>query len=133
MNDSIARDVELETSPDRVWDAISDPARLREWLAEEVELVLEPGGEASFIVDGAPRTGWVEEVSPPDDTGSSRLVFWWQAIDEPASRVTIELEPTQDGTRLRVEEARPLEVLDLIGIPLPGSGGQMSGPALVAA
>ncbi len=38
-----------------------------------------------------------------------------------------------DTTRLRIVETRPLEVLDLVGIPLPGHGGARYGPALVAA
>jgi uncharacterized protein YndB with AHSA1/START domain len=133
MIDSIARDVELETSPEAVWDAISDPERLREWLADEVALTPVPGGDASFVVDGQERTGWVEEVSPPDEAGAARLTFWWQAAGEPASRVTIELEAIDGGTCLRVQETRPLEVLDLVGMPMPGSGGQGGGPMLVAA
>jgi uncharacterized protein YndB with AHSA1/START domain len=141
MIDSIARDVELEAGPEDVWDAISNPERLREWLADDVQLSLTPGGEASFVLDGEPRSGWVEEVCRPDETGSGRLAFWWQASGEPASRVSIELMPGErGGTRLRIQESRPLEVLDVVGIPLCGHGGQMRdsggqthGPALVAA
>ncbi len=53
--------------------------------------------------------------------------------DEPASRVELKIEERGDGTRLRVVETRPLEVLDLVGVPLPGLGGAGYGPALVAA
>jgi uncharacterized protein YndB with AHSA1/START domain len=133
MIDSIAREVDLEANPAQVWEAISDPERLREWLAEDVAFEPEPGAPASFTVDGARRTGWVEEVCPPDESGCARLAFWWQEGDEPTSRVIIELEPLGSGTRLRVEESRPLEILDLVGVPLGGMGGQMSGPILVAA
>jgi uncharacterized protein YndB with AHSA1/START domain len=133
MVDSIVREVDLETTLERVWKAISDPERLREWLAEDVAFEPEPGATASFTVDGARRTGWVEEVCRPDESGGARLVFWWQEGDEPTSRVIIELEPLGNGTRLRIEESRPLEILDLVGVPLGGTGGQMSGPALVAA
>ena len=43
------------------------------------------------------------------------------------------LEQEADGyTRLRVVEARPLEVLDVTGIPLAGSGGVQHGPAMLA-
>jgi hypothetical protein len=31
-----------------------------------------------------------------------------------------------------VVESRPLDVLDLVGMPLPGIGGPSFGPALVA-
>ena len=62
------------------------------------------------------------------------LAFWWGRHGEPATRVELTLEPDGDGlTCLRVIEGRPLEVLDLVGIPVPGSGGQARGPAMLAA
>ena len=53
--------------------------------------------------------------------------------DEPASRVELRIDAQGDSTRLRVVETRPLDVLDLVGVPLPGAGGATYGPALVAA
>jgi uncharacterized protein YndB with AHSA1/START domain len=74
-------------------------------------------------------TGWVEEADPPE-----RLVFWWGDDGEPATRVELTLEPEgDDRTRLRVVESRPLEVLDVTGIPLPRGGSSSYGPAMVAA
>ena len=35
------------------------------WLADEVELELRPGGDASFRIGDEVRTGWVEEVRAP--------------------------------------------------------------------
>ncbi len=136
MTDRIKRICELEATPDAVWRALTDPDWLSSWLADEAELELVPGGEARFVVDGRERAGWVEEVTPPADGRAGRLSFWWQEDDEPASRVTFELVPCSDGTRLRIDETRPLEMLDLVGIPLRGAGGSGSssfGPALVAA
>ena len=64
---------------------------------------------------------------------AERLAFWWSADGEPASRVELTLEPATEGdTRLHVIEARPLEVLDVAGIPLPGGGGAPYGPSMVA-
>jgi uncharacterized protein YndB with AHSA1/START domain len=136
MTDRIERLCRLSAAPADVWRALSDPAWLRSWFAEEAELELQPGGEARFVVDGRERSGWVEEVLSPGENGSGRLTFWWQQEDEPASRVTFELEAHNDGTWLRIVETRPLEVLDLVGIPLRGAGGAGGtsfGPALVAA
>lgn len=142
MTDRFQRDLDLDADLAAVWRAITDPEWLREWLAEDVEIELWPGGEARFIVDGVRRSGWVEEVSPPAGDGpprGGRLTFWWQPDedqDEPASRVSLELTETARGTRVRLTETRPLEVLDLIGIPLRdagGRGGPRYGPALVAA
>jgi uncharacterized protein YndB with AHSA1/START domain len=136
VTDRIERICELDTAPVAVWPALTDPAWLCSWLADEVELELRPGGEARFVVDGRERTGWVEEVSAPAAGRAGRLSFWWQEDDAPASRVMFELEPRGGGTLLRIVETRPLEVLDLIGIPLRsagGAGGSSFGPALVAA
>jgi uncharacterized protein YndB with AHSA1/START domain len=121
MTDQIERELVLPAPPEQVWELVTSGG----FLAEEVELDLVPGGEARFGVKG----GWVEEVSP-----GARLVFWWGPEDEPATRVELTLEPYPDHqTRLRVIEGRPLEVLDLVGIPVPGSGGQARGPAMLAA
>ena len=136
MTDRIERLCKLDVSPAEAWPAITDPAWLCRWLAEEAELELHVGGEARFVVEGRERSGWVEEVTPPSEGRAGRLSFWWQEEDEPASRVTFEVVPTAAGTRLRIDETRPLEVLDLVGIPLGGTDGlgrAPFGPALVAA
>jgi uncharacterized protein YndB with AHSA1/START domain len=136
VTDRIERICELDAAPAVVWQALTDPDWLCSWLADEAELELVPGGEARFVVDGRERSGWVEEVIAPTDGRTGRLSFWWQEDAEPASRVTFEIEAAEEGTRLRIGEARPLEVLDLVGIPLRGAGGAGAssfGPALVAA
>jgi uncharacterized protein YndB with AHSA1/START domain len=130
MTDEIERELLLPAPPEQVWEVVTAPG----FLAEEVELDLEPGGDARFVDGDDRRTGWVEEAVPPGAGEPARLAFWWSTDDEPASRVELTLEPDADGyTKLRVVEARPLEVLDVIGIPLPGSGGSARGPALLAA
>jgi uncharacterized protein YndB with AHSA1/START domain len=124
MTDQIEREVLLPVPPQQVWEVITAPG----WLASQVELELFPGGDAQFADGDHDRTGWVEEA-----IASERLVFWWSSDGEPASRVELTLEPEADGyTRLRVLEARPLEVLDVMGIPLPGTGGTQRGPAMLA-
>ncbi len=135
MTDRIERELELTSAAEDVWRAITGPDWLRAWLADEAELQLWPGGDARFVVEGEPRSGWVEEVRPPRDGRGGRLVFWWQADEQAASRVSLELDRTEAGTRLRVVEARPLEILDLVGTPMGGAGGfggETRGPALLA-
>jgi uncharacterized protein YndB with AHSA1/START domain len=122
MADRIERELMLPASPEDVWEAVTGPG----WLAEEVRLDLRPGGDASF---GAGKRGWIEEAAAP-----RRLAFWWAEDGAAATRVEITIEPRRNAvTRLRVVESRPLELLDLIGMPLPGIGGASFGPALVAA
>jgi uncharacterized protein YndB with AHSA1/START domain len=139
VTELIERELELPYEPERLWQALTDPEWLKSWLADAVDLELRPGGDARFVVGGEVRDGWVEEVRPPEpgERGdlTGRLTFWWQAEDASPSRVCIELTPTEGGTRIRVVEARPLDVLDLVGLPLPGQthlGEQRFGPALVA-
>ncbi len=133
MTHRIQREITLPCNADRAWRAITDPRWLSSWLADEASLELTPGGDAVFVLDGELLSGWVEEVSPPARGGVGRLCFWWQRPGAPASRVTLELVADTDATRLRVVETQPLELLDLVGIPLPGAGGAQHGPALVAA
>jgi uncharacterized protein YndB with AHSA1/START domain len=136
MTDLVQRELELAMSPEETWPALTDPAWLSAWLADEVELDCVPGGEARLRLADEVRDGWVEEISPPGENpeGHGRLAFWWARDGEPASRVEIELSPLPGGgTLLRVAETRPLEVLDLVGILLPGSRTPGYGPALVAA
>ena len=124
MSDRIERELWLSVSREEVWEAITGDG----WLADRVLLELRPGGDAEFESDGRVRTGWVEDVCAPE-----RLSFWWAPDDEPASRVELLIEEHGDATRLRVVETRPLEALDLVGLPLPGAAGSTFGPALVAA
>ncbi len=128
MDDRIERELLIGASPREVWGVVTAPG----WLAQDVALELFPGGEASFGSHGGARCGWVEEATAPDGDDGGRLVFWWGAPGEPASRVELTLEPEDEATRLRVVETRPLEVLDLVGIPLPGQGGSIHGPAMLS-
>ncbi len=141
MTDLIERELALPVPAADVWRAITDPEWLSGWLADDVELDLRPGGDARFLFGDELRSGWVEEVSAPasvedSQTGAARLAFWWARDDEPASRVELVLTPVSaTETHLRVVETRPLEILDLVGVPLGGNGHRQTrfGPSLVAA
>jgi uncharacterized protein YndB with AHSA1/START domain len=124
MPERIERELVIEAPAEDVWDAVTGDG----WLADEVELDLRPGGDASFHSGEEVKTGWVEEALAP-----SRLAFWWAAEGEPATRVELTITWRDGVTRLRVVEARPLELLDLIATPLSRSEGRSFGPALVAA
>ena len=124
MSERIERELWLPATPQQVWDAVTSDG----WLADRVSLELRPGGDAEFESDGQIRSGWVEDAAMPE-----RLSFWWAVGDEPASRVELRILERDAGTRLRIVETRPLDVLDLVGVRLPGAGGSSFGPALVAA
>lgn len=136
MIEKVERRLELAADVEQAWQAVTEPAWLSLWLADEVELEPWPGGAARFRLGDSERTGWVEELCPPDLASGARgrLVFWWSEDGEPASRVELTVTPLGDRTTaIRVIETRPLEILDLVGIPAPGFGGSRHGPTLAAA
>lgn len=91
----VRREIMLPSEPGEVWSALTEAERLEEWFASDVELDPVPGGEGIFRWgDGEERQAVVEEVDP-----ERRLAFTWEE-----SRVVIELEPAEDGTRLVVTE-----------------------------
>lgn len=94
---AVRREVVLPVDPDRAWELITDPEELEGWLADEVELDPEEGGDVRVEwEDGERREGIVEEV----DEGR-RIVFVW---GEEPSRVVWTLDPVPDGTRFVVTE-----------------------------
>jgi uncharacterized protein YndB with AHSA1/START domain len=98
----VTRSVDLEAAPAEVWDALTEETLLREWLADEVELEPEPGGEiVCRYADGEERRGEVELVEEAE-----RLAWsWWREDGEGPSRVELVLDAVADTrTRLTVIE-----------------------------
>ena len=97
---SIERSVFLNAPADDVWRAISDESILCDWLAPEVELDPRPGGAVNCRTeDGEVRPGRIEEVEDGE-----RLAFVWHRDGAGPSRVELELEVLDRGTRLTVIE-----------------------------
>ena len=99
---TVTRTVVLDAPPEQVWEAITDPAALSEWLAPEVELEAHAGGEVVCrFEDGEERRGEVELVEEAE-----RLAFHWWREDAGPSRVEFLVDAVADGTRLTVTETR---------------------------
>jgi uncharacterized protein YndB with AHSA1/START domain len=78
----VARDITIDGDPDEVWEALTDPELLAEWLGDDGQAI-------------------VEEAEP-----SERLVLWLsEEADEPGSRVELRLVAVPDGTRVTVTDA----------------------------
>jgi uncharacterized protein YndB with AHSA1/START domain len=78
-----------------VWAALTDPARLEDWMAPAL---VEPhvGGRYELFTDRARRmTGRILTWQPP-----TLLEFSWDTGDAPANLVRCELSRDGDGTRL---------------------------------
>jgi uncharacterized protein YndB with AHSA1/START domain len=117
----VHRRVVLETNPAETWSLLTDADELAAWWGDGTTIELTPGGDARFREDGEPdRQGRVVEVKP-----GRRLVFdWWPEdpeVDEPASRVTIELVPCPFGTVVTITECvlLPLDELPVLVTPRP--------------
>ena len=95
----IEREIVVPAPPDEVWEALTEPDRLEEWFATEVELDATPGGEGVFRWgDGEERRAVVREAEPGE-----RLVLDW---DDDGATV-LELEEVEGGTRVHVTETAP--------------------------
>ena len=92
----IVRELVLDAPAEEVWEALTDPERLAEWFANEVELDPRPGGRGVFRWEnGEIREALVEEVDPP-----RRFGFRWEDEGE----VEFELEEVDEGTKVTVRE-----------------------------
>jgi uncharacterized protein YndB with AHSA1/START domain len=117
MDHAVERELKVEESAEEVWRSLAEPA----WLGEDAAVELREAGD----VRAGERTGFVEEADAP-----RRLVFWWSAPDEEATRVEIDLDETDEGTHIRVTESRPLAILDGrdLAVELGGARGGGAGP-----
>ena len=120
MDELVERELIVPDGIDEVWSSLVEP----EWLGEDARIDLREAGD----VRAGERTGFVEEVEAPH-----RLAFWWSAPGEEATRVELELEEAEAGTRIRVTESRPLAILDGrdLAIEFGGSSGG-AGPVAAA-
>ena len=101
---AVRRSVELDAAPAEVWDALTEDALLGEWLADEVELEAEPGGEiVCRYADGEERRGEVELVEEAE-----RLAWTWRREGGGPSRVELVLDAVAERTRLTVIETVPV-------------------------
>jgi uncharacterized protein YndB with AHSA1/START domain len=115
----LSREITLPAPADEVWRSLAEPA----WLGEDAAIDLRPDGDVRV----GDRTGFVEEAEEP-----SRLVFWWSAPGEDATRVELDLEEDGEETHMRVVESRPLALLDLYGAELVFDAPRPQQPELLA-
>ncbi|WP_061291561.1 SRPBCC family protein [Herbidospora cretacea] len=88
---------DLSHPPEKVWDALTEPGRLKEWAPFEPSRDLGEPGEATLVMDGAGTDETVTKADRPhllEYTWGGDLLRW-------------ELEPTETGTRLRLSHTMP--------------------------
>ncbi len=82
---AVRREVEVQASPEEVWEALATEEGRERWLEED------DGREISVEVSDQPH----------------RLVWWWGQPDAPATRVEFTIIAEPPGTRVVVTESVP--------------------------
>lgn len=102
---AVSRTVELEMSPDDLWSLIGDGDRWAEWMVDESDVEVAPGGAGSVTDDGVERGVRVVEV-----VHGEQVRFEWWPVGEPDAISTVELvvAPNDTGAVLRVVETFPV-------------------------
>ncbi len=96
----VRREIVVPAEPSEVWEALTEPERLEDWFANDVELDPVPGGRGVFRWDdGEERVATVEAVEP-----ERLLTLRWE---DDGGEVEFTLEPVPEGTRLVVVETSP--------------------------
>src|SRR5262245_16928570 len=107
MSKTIQREMLIPQPRERVWQAITNSATLAEWMYPN-DFEPHVGHHFTFRVPPNPNVGFegltvnceVLDCRPP-----STLAFSWAAAGLVDSRVTFQLEPDGDGTRLLLEHS----------------------------
>jgi uncharacterized protein YndB with AHSA1/START domain len=95
----VTREIVVPAPAVEVWAALTEPERLEEWFANDVELDPRPGGEGVFRWEnGEELHATVEEVDE-----ERRLQLRW----EDGGEVELTLEELEAGTRVVVRESSP--------------------------
>jgi uncharacterized protein YndB with AHSA1/START domain len=123
----VRREIVLDVDRETAWAALRDPAELATWLADEVEIEVEPGAEGWLRSDDGERCRvTVEEV-----VEQRRLVLRWFEAEGPETLVELVLDDVPGGTRLVVVEL-PVTQLEAVGAWLETVPGALPGPEMVA-
>jgi uncharacterized protein YndB with AHSA1/START domain len=91
---TVTRSAHLDAGLDRVWDALARTDGLAGWLADSVDVVIEPGA-AGTVVDGSVTRRIV--VTEVDERRHVGFTWWDDAAPDHASAVRIAIESGEDG------------------------------------
>ena len=147
----VEREIVVPEAPDEVWEALTEPERLEEWFASDVELDARPGGEGVFRWgDGDERRAVVRELEEAGRLLGEQVLEQAEAEAPQQGRVARRVERDkqrgqQHEVRLRplVAQERPQPDLkpdrdvgeDGVGEPTHGAGhlslvtGHSQGPS----
>ncbi|WP_445073780.1 SRPBCC domain-containing protein [Streptomyces sp. SAS_267] len=104
----LEREIQIDAAPEIVFDVVSRPEHIKMWWSDDASFDPAPGavGELVWGDRAAVERIVVVDVDPP-----RKFAFRWVAEDgqlpdgDNSLLVTIELEPSGDGTILRLTES----------------------------
>jgi uncharacterized protein YndB with AHSA1/START domain len=104
QTESISFEFDLHHLPEKVWQALTDPALLAEWLLPVTDLELDPG--APFTLKAPPQPGWdgIVHCRFLEIEALRKLSYTW-VVGDIDTVVTFTLTPTDSGTRLGLEQS----------------------------
>jgi uncharacterized protein YndB with AHSA1/START domain len=108
---SIEREIHVDASPEVVFEVVSSPEHLKEWWPDEAEIEPAAGATGRIVFHrAAPEQALVVPIMVVDAQPPRRFSFRWvyEAGAVPGSGssllVTFDLEPSGEGTRVRMTE-----------------------------
>jgi uncharacterized protein YndB with AHSA1/START domain len=98
----VTRELVLPVPCEDVWEALTNPERLEEWFANDVDFDLDEGEGEFRWETGEVRRAVVEEA----EVGRRLAIRWWDPDPDGAdvSDVVFTIEEVPEGTRLTVTE-----------------------------
>jgi uncharacterized protein YndB with AHSA1/START domain len=98
----VERELEIDASPETVWELLTDPAEATRWMGQSAEFDLRPGGTYRVgVIPGHSARGEFVEIDPP-----RRLAYTWgweaeHPVPPGSSMIEFDLVPRDAGTLLR--------------------------------
>jgi uncharacterized protein YndB with AHSA1/START domain len=89
-------EITMDAPPEEVFEALTDPGRVREWCGGDAEIEPRVGGRYSFGWEGGGPVEILDLAAP------HRLAYSWAYPPEPESVVTWELDGSGGRTRVTV-------------------------------
>lgn len=103
---SVERELEIDASPQTVWELLTDPQEATRWMGQSAEFDLRPGGEYRCeVIPGHTARGEFVEIDAP-----RRLVYTWgwegeNPVPPGSSTIEFDLVPRGAGTLLRFKHS----------------------------